>query len=155
MSLLKIWFAIVQALIQAASCWWLLLGTRKSAPKKLKTSFSKTTYRVQINILWFGKYNQFFTFYDIVFPTYPENHDTKTQYEKEKGFLLNRETKLILLLQGFPLGLDKWWEHILCKNTKKLQENCKINIFGATKLGGMVGKANFLGSGGRSPPVPH
>ena len=36
--------------------------------------------RVRINVSWFGKYDAFFIFHNTVFPTYPENHDTK------KGF---------------------------------------------------------------------
>ena len=33
-------------------------------------------HRVRINESWFGKY-AFLIFHDTVFPTYPENHDTK------------------------------------------------------------------------------
>ena len=33
--------------------------------------------RVQINVSWFKKYNVFFIFHDTVFPTNPENHNTK------------------------------------------------------------------------------
>ena len=39
--------------------------------------FEGYTDRVQINALWFGKYDAFYIFHDTVFPTYPENHDTK------------------------------------------------------------------------------
>ena len=43
--------------------------------------------RVQINALWFRKFDEFFIFHDTVFPTYPESHDTK------EGFCLNQETR--------------------------------------------------------------
>ena len=33
--------------------------------------------RVQINVLWFGKYDALFIFHNTVFPTYPENHIAK------------------------------------------------------------------------------
>ena len=51
--------------------------------------------RVQINIFWFRKYDAFFVFHDTVFPTYPENYDTK-------GFcFLNwgTETKFFLVVK--------------------------------------------------------
>ena len=101
-----------------------------------------------------GNTIHFLLFMTWFFPPSLKTMIPKHNMKNEKGYFHNRETKLILLLQGFPLGLDKWWGHIFCKNTKKLQENCKINIFGATKSGDMVGKANFYGSGGRSPSPP-
>ena len=52
-----------------------------------KCSLDMLDNRVRINALWFRKFDEFFIFHDTVFPTYPENHDTK------EGFCLNRETR--------------------------------------------------------------
>ena len=49
--------------------------------------------RVRINVSWFGKYNVFFIFHNIVFPTYSENHDTKEDF-----CFLNQGTKTKLFL---------------------------------------------------------
>ena len=55
---------------------------------------------VWISVLWFEKYETVFVFYDAVFPTYPENRDTKYKF-----FFLNQETKknwfLLLPLKQF------------------------------------------------------
>ena len=56
--------------------------------------------RVRINVSRFGKYDAFFIFHDTVFPTYPENHDTKEGFcflfrgTKTKFFLLLRLKKI-------------------------------------------------------------
>ena len=63
-------------------CWLFLTLSN------LQVWFFYLLCRVQINVSWFGKYDAFFIFHDTVFPTYPENHDTK------EGFcFLNQGTK--------------------------------------------------------------
>ena len=42
-----------------------------------KKSFCRSP-SVRINISWLGKYDPFLVFHDAVFPTQPENQDTKT-----------------------------------------------------------------------------
>ena len=65
-----------------------------NVPRKL-SYWLKECNRVWINMSWFGKYNTVFIFHDAVFPTFPENHDTKICFyssyiEKQipKSFLL-------------------------------------------------------------------
>ena len=47
---------------------------------------------VQIDVSWFGKYHTIIILHNAVFPTYPENQDTKMW----KTFIVNRETKFFL-----------------------------------------------------------
>ena len=57
--------------------------------------------------------------------------------------------------QGFPNGFDLWGGGQFGQNGQKLNENYKINLFGAKEWRGYWGRqANFLGSGGGFPQFP-
>ena len=59
----------------------------------------------------------------------------------------------LISASGFP----KWDQLVgeqFGQNIQKLQENCKINIFGSKQSGRHGGQANFLGSGSRPVLLP-
>ena len=58
-------------------------------PDRMKNKVSKT-YRVQINISWFRKYNPFFSFHDASFPTYSK----KSWYQSIMQFLIPKQGNL-------------------------------------------------------------
>ena len=56
---------------------WHMLGDTLLEVRLLYLTKTFLGFRVQINVLWFGKYNTVFIFHYAVFSTNRENHDTK------------------------------------------------------------------------------
>ena len=54
-----------------------MLGVSKKTFKMTPTNWKKCHEMVRIYVSWFRKYDPFFIFHDAVFPTYPENDNTK------------------------------------------------------------------------------
>ena len=54
-----------------------MLGVSERTFKMTQTNGKKCHEMLRINVSWFGKYDPFFIFYGAVFPTYPENGNTK------------------------------------------------------------------------------
>ena len=92
--------------IKLSFCWYMFLYTLQ---KKVVPN------RDQIDVSWFRKYDSFFIFHNTLLPTWPENDDTKTYKKGKIVFFLNKETKLILLLQleTIPISVCCFlWEQI-------------------------------------------
>ena len=68
--------------------------------------------RVWINVLWFRKYNAFFIFCNKVFPSYPENYDTKITF-----CFLNQWTKPLFCVKvknDFNMHMSFFWKEFRC-----------------------------------------
>ena len=75
-------------------------------PVNLKTFWSKYSRwecRVWINLSWFGKCNAFFIFHDTVFPTYPEDLDTKYGFCFLNGGIKTRFFHVVKVKNDFSI----------------------------------------------------